>query len=117
MAHAIKDSTGTTTLCAIVKQAIPRKRAQKIVKQLMSGEQHIQIIGTASDVIDVSVIATAAEQLLLEAAEAAGTQIRLEAGTKYYTGSVEKAVNWTGQGPSHYSGRFTILITDSGDLA
>lgn len=117
MAHAIKDSTGTTTLCAIVKKAIPRKRANKVVRQLMSGAFQTQIIGTAADAIEVSIIATAAEQLLIEAAEAAGTVVRLEAGTKYYTGTIEKEVNWARQGVSHYSAEFTILVSGTGDLS
>ena len=74
-----------------VGEIVPSYMTNKVVKQLLSGAHHVQVIGTGARVVTAEVQAEPAGRELLNKAESTGEPLRLDTRTKYYIGIRQKS--------------------------
>lgn len=112
----IKDSANTV-IVANVTQVLPGYKTAKVVQQLLSGAHHVQIIGQGARIVTITLFADDAGKAAMDTAESTGATVKVEAGTKYYSGVIEAAPSWAYFRKGLYSTTIVLLVSEDGDIA
>ena len=99
-----------------VGEIVPSYMTNKVVKQLLSGAHHVQVIGTGARVVTAEVQAEPAGRELLNKAESTGEPLRLETRSKYYIGILEASLKWKRKAQDIYQTSITLLVSEEGDI-
>ena len=97
-------------------EIVPSYMTNKVVKQLLSGAHHVQVIGTGARVVTAEVQAEPAGRELLNKAESTGEPLRLDTRTKYYIGILQDQLKWKHVAKTLYQTTITLLVSEEGDI-
>ena len=112
---ALTNSTGDL-ITNLVGEIVPSYKTTKVVKQLLSGAHHVQIIGTGARIVTAELLAQPAGRELLNLAESTGESIRLETRIKYYVGVVESTLKWKRVARDIYQTSIVLLVSEEGEI-
>ena len=111
---ALYDSTDTL-IASDVTAVIPGYDTIKVINRLLSGQFHVQTIGTPARVCSVSLIVTSeAAKNTIDVAEGAAESVKVTGSGKYYTGVIREAPSWGRLGPDRYQTTITLLVSAEG---
>lgn len=116
MAVALKTTDGTLITNRLA-EIIPGYRTVKVMKQLLSGVYHTQIIGTGARAVSVELYIDITGRNTIDLLESTGEAVRLEDGAKYYVGTIEAAPKWKREGRGIYQSTIVLLVSEEGDIA
>ena len=112
---ALTNSTGDL-ITNLVGEIVPSYKTTKVVKQLLSGAHHVQVIGTGARIVTAELLAQPAGRELLNLAESTGESIRLETRIKYYVGVVESTLKWKRVARDIYQTSIVLLVSEEGEI-
>lgn len=116
MAVALKKADNTLITIRLA-EIIPGYKTNKVVKQLLSGGFHTQIIGTGARIVSVELYVDNAGRTTIDQLESTGGTVRLEDGTRYYTGVIESMPKWRRIGRGQYTAAITLLVSEEGAIS
>ena len=111
----LTNSTGDL-IANLVGEIVPNYKTTKVVKQLLSGAHHVQVIGTGARIVTAELLAQPAGRELLNKAESTGEPLRLETRTKYYIGILEAQLKWKRVARDIYQTSIILLVSEEGDI-
>jgi len=111
----LTNSTGDL-ITNLVGEIVPNYKTTKVVKQLLSGAHHVQVIGTGARIVTAELLAEPAGRELLNKAESTGESVRLETRIKYYVGVVESTLKWKRVARDIYQTSIVLLVSEEGDI-
>ena len=112
---ALTNSTGDI-ITNLVGEIVPNYKTTKVVKQLLSGAHHVQVIGTGARIVTAELLAQPAGRELLNKAESTGEPLRLETQGKYYVGIIEATLKWKRVARDIYQTSIILLVSEEGDI-
>ena len=112
---ALTNSTGDI-ITNLVGEIVPNYKTTKVVKQLLSGAHHVQVIGTGARIVTAELLAQPAGRELLNKAESTGEPLRLETQGKYYVGIIEATLKWKRVARDIYQTSITLLVSEEGEI-
>lgn len=93
---------------------VPKKDTVKVENRLLDGGFHVQTIGSAGDVLDVTLqAATEDARGLVDRAEALAEEIRVTYNDRYWIGIIRDNLAWSKQA-GVFSTSFELLVLRSG---
>lgn len=93
-----------------------KQDAVKVVNRLLSGQYHVQIIGSAALVLECRVICGSESKGKIDSAHATGAPVKVVDGDRYWVGIIkdEEALSWEWQPPDFWQAEFTLVVTEGG---
>lgn len=96
-----------------IRQAIPGYETSKAKNRLLSGEWHLQTIGSGAKNLRLEVWADLDGVNTLNGFESTGTPIRVKARGVTYTGYIaDEGISWGEDAPGYYRAGLEIMVTE-----
>jgi hypothetical protein len=108
-------NSGNNLLTSHVKDVRISSEPRLIENALLDGTAHIQTVGTALSVANVSVFASDEDAEAIDDYIGTGGLITVNYLTKFVTGYARAVPSWSDAGYRYYLGTIQILITSSGN--
>jgi hypothetical protein len=118
MISSLYDSSNNL-ITETLSEVLPHLDSIKIKNRLLNGTYHIQTVGTAITLIDITCTVNETGKQTIDDSEAVCSPITLKRDGKYYKGLILNPPQWNNliKGDTtrrKYTGQFTLTVTEEG---
>lgn len=105
----------TTELTDHIQDVLPSKEPVLVENILLDGTPHVQTVGTALTVLDITLFATDVNKEIIDGYIASATLLTINWLDRYATGYIRSVPKWQNAGYLYYSTTMQMAVLSEGD--